>query len=217
VIPEGLPAGTYVFVEVSDTGNGIAPEDRALIFDPFFTTKAAGHGLGLAATMGIVRGHAGGIRVYSEVGRGTTFKVVLPAQLDPVREPSVTPPTRRGTILVVDDEDAVRRFLQRALKGMGWDVIEAEDGPRALALFAERHAEIDVVVLDVSLPGLSGADVFREVRRLVPDVRVILSSGFNEQEATARFAGKGLAGFLQKPYTIDQLQRALSVAVPLRS
>jgi CheY-like chemotaxis protein len=216
-LDEELPEGLYAWMEVSDNGQGMAPETQNHMFDPFYTTKARGHGLGLSATLGIVRGHRGAIRVYSEPGRGTTIKVLLPgmggAAVLPGAPEAVRGPRPVGGILVVDDEEAIRTFATDTLEGAGFRVFTAVDGVDALERFRARGAEIDAVLLDMTMPRMNGEDTFRELSRLRPGIRVLLSSGYNEQDATNRFAGKGLAGFLQKPYTARDLIERLRALV----
>ncbi len=204
-----VAAGSFVVVEVRDTGCGMDDSTRRRMFDPFFTTKPTGHGLGLAAAMGIIRGHRGTIRVYSQPQQGTTVRVFLPATAERLaREnpPQMVPqPNARSTVLVVDDESAVRDFARAVLEHHGFEVLEAVEGGEALTVFAEHGARIGVALLDLTMPGLDGEETFRALRATAPDLRVILSSGYNEQQATSRFAGLGLAGFLRKPYRAQQL------------
>ncbi len=209
-----LSDGPYVFIEVSDTGCGMDAATQKRVFDPFFSTKFTGRGLGLAAVQGIVRGHKGAVRIYSEVGVGSTFKVLLPAADDLECCVSVRPRpaegwTGSGLILIVDDEAIVREVVGAMLRAVGFDVLVAEDGVSAVRFFQEHAHEIRAVLLDMTMPNMGGEETFRELRRIDPDVRVVLSSGYNEKEATSRFAGKGLAGFIQKPYTVDALAAIL--------
>jgi CheY-like chemotaxis protein len=207
---EDLPEGDYVYLEVSDTGCGMDQATVEKIFDPFFTTKFRGRGLGLAAVLGIVRGHRGAIKIYSEPGRGTTFKVLFPCSglaEGRAATPAIVDEGWRGTgtVLVVDDEESVRTMAKRALEHQGFDVLLAADGRQALEVFRERLQEVRAVLLDLTMPHMNGEEVFREMRLLRPNLRVVLMSGYNEQEVTNLFAGKGLAGFLQKPFRADDL------------
>jgi two-component system cell cycle sensor histidine kinase/response regulator CckA len=211
---DALPPGDYIYLEVSDTGCGIEPQAVGQIFDPFYTTKFTGRGLGLAAVLGIVRGHKGAVRVRSRPGEGTTFRVVFPPAQGEQRPKAKEAAKARfpgtgGKILVVDDEAAIRDVSRRMLDSCGFEVLTAETGRQALELFRSQHGEIAAVLLDATMPQMDGLETFEELQRIHPDVRVILSSGYSEQEATERFTGKGLAGFIQKPYRLEDLDDKL--------
>jgi signal transduction histidine kinase/CheY-like chemotaxis protein len=220
--PGEIEVGDYVALEVHDTGIGMDQETLKRIFDPFFTTKFAGRGLGLAATQGIVRGHKGLLKVYTSPRRGSTFKVLFPAMVDDREPAKVTPPLalkasmRSGTVLVIDDEEVVRRSAKASLERGGYDIVLAENGTEGIQLFQALAAKISLVLLDLTMPGPGGEEVLRQIQGIKPEARVILSSGYNEVEVIQRFTGKGLAGFLQKPYTaatlVDQVNRVLKGA-----
>jgi CheY-like chemotaxis protein len=210
---EPLPPGPYVELTVRDDGEGMDEARMARIFEPFFTTKATGRGLGLAATQGIVRGHRGGLKVESVPGRGTTFRVLLPATAaDPQARAVATAGEGSGLVLVVDDEDNVRDMVCAVLEAAGIPWIAASDGNAAVRLVGQRPA-IRLVLLDLSMPGLSGEATLREVRRIRPGLPVLLSSGYAEAEATIGLPADDLAGFIQKPYHPEALVAAVRRAL----
>jgi PAS domain S-box-containing protein len=214
---EGLAPGQYVFLEVHDTGHGMHEDTKEKIFDPFFTTKFSGRGLGLAAVLGIVRSHRGAIKVYSSPGRGTTFKIFFPCASRPaVYEPRASSPTYRGhgLVLVIDDDAGVRSTMRRILTFFGFSVIDAEDGQQGAEVFAANAASVVLVLLDMTMPKMNGEETFRAIRNVRSDVPVILTSGYNEIEATRRVTSKGLAGFLEKPFTPRDLAAKLAKVLP---
>jgi len=213
-LDEDMPEGRYVFLEVSDTGCGMDEETRKRIFDPFFTTKFTGRGLGMSAVLGIIRGHRGALKLYSELGRGTTFKMLLPVSDQRVENADATADNGEvwqgcGTVLIVDDEETICETAAMMLEGMGFSTLTARDGEEGVEVYRQHQQEITAVLLDMTMPKLDGKGTFRELKRINKDVRVILSSGYNEQDATSHFSGKGLAGFIQKPYHLDALQEII--------
>ncbi len=207
--------GPYVWLEVHDTGKGMSAETQAKIFDPFFTTKLQGRGLGLAAVLGIVRSHRGMIKVYSQLGQGTTFKVLFPAdvQAKPTAAVHIEDMQGSGTILVVEDEEVIRRVVKTTLELYGYTVLLAEDGEKGVRSLEKYGREVDAVLLDLVMPRMSGEEAFRAMRLIRPDLPVVLTSGYSDIEAQARFAGKSLSGFLRKPFTAAALGHAIKSAL----
>lgn len=212
---EGTP-GPYVCLQVEDTGTGMPPEILDKIFDPFFTTKdlGKGTGLGLSTTLAIVKSHGGFIRVYSEVGKGTKFKVFLPATVgtgdggESNRE--VEMPRGHGeTILLVDDEASVRQITRQTLEAFGYRVVVACDGADAIAIFAQRQTEIMAVLTDMMMPVMDGASLIQVLRKLNPKLPIIAASGLSNNSQITRATGLGVDQFLPKPYSADTLLKAL--------
>jgi CheY-like chemotaxis protein len=205
-----LPAGEYVVLEVEDDGPGLAPEAASKVFDPFYSTKGAGRGLGLAAVLGIVRGHHGAIRADPRPGGGSRFRVWLPAgHLEPRRDepgprPS-SPPAAAARVLVVDDEPIVRDAIREVLELEGVEVLIARDGEEALEILRSEADWITGVLLDLSMPRRSGDEVLREIRTCRRDLPVVLMSGFDQPETSAGLRDASPSGFLKKPFDADAL------------
>jgi CheY-like chemotaxis protein/nitrogen-specific signal transduction histidine kinase len=210
--------GPHVLLQVVDTGCGMSAETQKRIFDPFFTTKPKGHGLGLSALMGILRGHRAGIHLESEVERGTLFRLYFPvAERHDRRDRSSLPPARtlgrsRTCVLVVDDDATIRDVLRPMLSTAGYTVLEAKDGEEGLEMYRERNTDIDVVLMDVTMPRKDGRDACIAMRQLRPDARIILMSGYAHHLDSKVLAATGATAFLPKPFEMNELLRTVRAA-----
>jgi PAS domain S-box-containing protein len=221
-IPDRLPEGDYVQLEVSDTGCGMSQETKARVFDPFFTTKSAGHGLGLAVVHGVVRGFRGAIRVASDPGRGTTFQVLLPCA-DTTAGTTIEPMSGAGksaclsqafTVLVVEDEDTLRRAVVKMLRKMGFEVLEAANGSAAIDLLRANGGKIDVILLDMTIPGASSHEVVAEAAQARTDIKVILTSAYSQEMLTHAVSASQIRGFIRKPFQFGDLVNTLQKTLP---
>jgi PAS domain S-box-containing protein len=213
-----LKPGRYVKISITDTGSGMDEKTRQRIFDPFFTTKEMGRGtgLGLASAYGIIKGHGGLITVYSEKGQGTTFNIYLPASSKEVDAEENAESELSGgheTILLVDDEVVITEVTGRLLKELGYTTITAGNGEEAIAIYIQRHADIDLAIIDMIMPGMSGSETFDQLKAINPSVRVILSSGYSLNGKAQAIMDKGVRAFLQKPYRFHDLAQKIREAL----
>jgi CheY-like chemotaxis protein len=206
----------YLKLEVADTGSGMTEEVKAKIFAPFFSTKRTGRGLGLAVVQRIVRAHSGVIKVVSTPGSGSTFEVMLPCISRRDIASDAPNAVTRGflgipgcTALVIEDETALRTSVSKILRRRGFSVIEAEDGSAGVELFAKNASRIDVVLLDMTLPGKSGRDVLQELQRISPGVKVVVTSAYGQDHVENLLDGLQSRGYIQKPYRVADVAEAL--------
>lgn len=214
--PSSLGPGPYVFLEIEDDGCGMDTETLRRIFDPFFTTKFTGRGLGLASVLGILRAHGGAIEIDSRPGRGTKFRVMLPVaeqgsagRREATRQSAVPVPPR-SMVLVIDDDEGTREITRDCLERAGLRVVLASDGDTGVKRFGQHADEIAVVILDRTMPGVSGEETFDRIRAIHPNVRILLMSGYAEQRAAEAFADRQLSGFIGKPFLPDDLLAAVN-------
>jgi len=210
--PYAVKPGRYIKISMTDTGTGMDRKTKARIFDPFFTTKEMGRGtgLGLATVYGIIKGHGGMINVYSEPGHGTTFNIYLPAsEKDVVKEKTAPGTIARGTetILLVDDEKMVLDVSKELLEFLGYRVYEAGSGQEAIAVYMEKQKEIDLVLLDMIMPGISGGETFDRLLGINSEIRVLLFSGYSINGQAQEIMDRGCNGFIQKPFQLENLSR----------
>lgn len=219
---EALPPGEYVQLEVCDNGAGMSPESRLRIFDPFFTTKSAGRGLGLAVVQGIVRSVNGAIRVMSEPGKGTTFQILLPgaeaaagtAEGTGAGAHQATHPSRTASVLIVEDEDPLRLAVAQMLAKSGFTVLQAANGSEAMEMLRARSNEIDVILLDLTIPGVPSREVLALAAEVLPNTRVVLTSAYSEQTAKEFRDSPQVCGFVRKPFHFGKLLQQLRNALP---
>ena len=212
-VPE---SGEFVVLEVSDNGCSMSRETRDRVFDPFFTTKAVGRGLGLAVVSGIVRGLGGAIRLRSELGKGTSFQILLPcAQItgEATFHSMSTIEEQAGpshaAILVVEDEDVLRQAVAKTLRMNGFDVFEAANGSLAIDLLRANESKIDAILLDMTIPGASSREVLAEAAKIRPDIRVVLTSAYGQEMFAAATNGPQISSFIRKPFQLADLVKTL--------
>ncbi len=214
-LPGEMKEGLYTVLEVVDTGCGMDKETMRHIFEPFFTTKFTGRGLGLASVIGVIKSHHGGVKVYSEKGKGTTFKIFLPAVEWMEEKETVFTEERKeekysGKILLAEDEDTVRAITQRMLEHLGFEVLSAIDGREAVQIFREHHKFIQLVMLDLTMPHLDGYEACMEIKKIREDIPIILTSGYPHDQIETKIKMNAFIGYIQKPYRFENLKEILN-------
>jgi CheY-like chemotaxis protein len=213
-------AGSYVYIEVVDDGCGMDIETQTKLFDPFFTTKGSGHGLGMCTILNIVCGHQGMIKVVSKAEKGTMVKIAFPAMLNQNQDDNMVEEYDAlnkihlgGKVLLVDDEDVVLETMQVMLEDLGCETLLAQDGEQAVAMYRKHQREIELVLLDFTMPKMSGQECVSALQAMDKHVKIILCSGYTEEDVRSRFDASSLVGFLPKPCDLKQLYHALKQAL----
>ncbi|MDD2898136.1 MAG: response regulator [Desulfuromonadaceae bacterium] len=212
---KAISPGWYTCLEVTDNGCGMSNETRQRIFEPFYTTKFTGRGLGMSAVLGIITSHGGALQLFSQSGQGTTFKIYLPipdvesAGNNAVQEALPTPWTGHGTVLLIEDEDRLMLIAKAFLLNLGFTVIEASNGKEALELYHKNSSDISLVVTDVGMPTMNGYELFIELKKLKPELPIIISSGFGDEDISSNLFRRDIAGLISKPYRFDQFRDVL--------
>ncbi len=216
----GILPGPWIHLSVEDNGSGMSQETLSRIFDPFFSTKFTGRGLGLAAALGIVRAHNGTLRVRSEPGQGTVFDIFLPPALEEEEPPAMNQTSRfsatwngSGIVLFVDDEETVRSVGKRLLSRMGFEVLLAQDGVEAVEVFSRYKDMIGLVIMDMTMPRMDGREALEHIKKIAPEVRIVLSTGYSERDVAANFLSRGFDAFIQKPYNYRELKELVRMVM----
>ena len=218
--PDAAAPGDFLLLSVADTGVGMDESTKKRVFEPFFTTKGRGRGtgLGLSSVYGTIKGHNGFVEFTSEPGQGSSFRMYLPLTSRPVeKEPSPAEPGAAGSvsgrILLVDDEESIRETAALMLDGLGYTVAVSADGEEAVAYYRAHAPEIDLVIIDMVMPKLGGYDCFMAMKALNPPVRALVASGYTVNEEATRVIKAGACGFIQKPFSRDELAEAVRLAL----
>jgi CheY-like chemotaxis protein len=221
-VSEGMAEGDYVQLEVADTGRGMSLETQARVFDPFFTTKAEGHGLGLGVVRGIVRGLGGAIHVASQLGKGTTFQIflrstgIVAGASSPLPAIGESGPPPLATVLFVEDDDGLRVPVSQILRRRGFEMLEAANGSDAINLLRANSVQIDLMLLDMTIPGSSSHDVAAVAAEARPDLKVVLTSAYDEKAVRTRVAATQPCSFIRKPFQVEELVQTLRATLPMR-
>ena len=216
-----IPAGEYICLEVIDNGCGMNKETLEKIFEPFYTTKFTGRGLGMSAVLGIIKSHAGALQLFSQLGQGTTFKVYLPALINELNgdenESSSTHSVSwegSGTLLLVEDDENVRSLAKEFLEILGYTILEAVNGKEALEMYKNNSAEINLVFTDMGMPVMDGYELFEKLKKIKPELPIVVSSGFGDTEISTKLERDNVAGIVSKPYSLDKLREVMKGVLP---